>query len=130
MKKFVLVALTGALVLSALPVLAHHSASMFEPTKTVTITGVVKQFQYTNPHSWLIVEVMGPKGTVASTWGFEAEGPGTLLRSGIRKSDLEPGTRVTVTGHPMRDGRTAATWIKAVLPSGKVLVPMPPKATF
>jgi hypothetical protein len=98
---------------------------MFEPTKTVTLTGVVKEFQYTNPHSWLIVNVTGTDGTVTA-WGFEAEGPSTLLRAGIRKSDLSPGTKLTITGHPMRDGRSAATWIKAVRADGKVLDPHAP----
>lgn len=92
--------------------LAHHSGSMFEKEKTLTLTGVVKEFQYTNPHSWLIVDVEAD-GKVTS-WGFEAEGPSTLGRAGIRKSDFAPGTRITITGRPMRDGRPAAFWIKAV----------------
>jgi hypothetical protein len=96
----------------ALPVLAHHSGAMFDDKKEVTVTGVVKEFQYTNPHSWLIVDVKGPDGKV-TTWGFEAEGPSTLQRAGIRKSDFAPGTPVTVIGHPMRDGRPAAAWVRA-----------------
>lgn len=91
--------------------LAHHSGSMFEKEKTVTLTGVVKEFQYTNPHSWLIVDVE-TDGKVVS-WGFEAEGPSTLGRAGIRKSDFAPGTKITITGRPMRDGRPAAFWLKA-----------------
>jgi hypothetical protein len=102
--------------------LGHHSGSMFEPTKTVTLTGVVKEFQYTNPHSWLIVYVPNKDGT-GTTWGFEAEGPSTLLRAGIRKSDFSPGTKLTITGHPMRDGRPAATWISAVRGDGKAFDP-------
>jgi len=101
---------------------AHHSATMFEPVKTVTLTGVVKEFQYTNPHSWLIIDVTGTNGTVTA-WGFEAEGPSSLLRAGIRKSDFVPGTKLTITGHPMRDGRSAATWIKATRADGKVFDP-------
>jgi uncharacterized protein DUF6152 len=102
--------------------LAHHSASMFDSKKEVTLTGVVKEFQYTNPHSWLIVDVTGKDGKVTS-WGFEAEGPGTLLRAGIRRSDFAPGTKLTITGHPMRDGRPAALWLKAVRADGKEFVP-------
>jgi hypothetical protein len=99
---------------------------MFEPVKTITLTGTVKEFQYTNPHSWLIIDVLGPNGQV-TTWGFEAEGPGTLLRAGIRKSDLSPGTTVTITAHPLKDTkRTAGEWIKAVLKDGRVLSPRPP----
>jgi hypothetical protein len=95
------------------PALAHHSGAMFEETKTVTIEGVVREFQYTNPHSWLLVDVTGTDGRV-TTWGFEAEGPSTLQRAGIRPGDFKAGTRVTVTGRPMKDGRPAATWEHAV----------------
>lgn len=118
----VMVRAAAALLVLA-PAFAHHSASMFEPVKTVTLTGVVKEFQYTNPHSWLIVYVPKADGSGGDLWGFEAEGPSTLLRAGIRKSDFAPGTKLTITGHPMRDGRTAATWIKAVRGDGKTFDP-------
>ena len=107
---------------SAGPALAHHSSFMYDMTKTVTIKGVVKQFQYTNPHSWLIVENKNPDGTMTS-WGFEAEGPSTLMRAGIHKGDLKPGTKLTITGHPMKDGRPAAAWIQATKDDGTVLTP-------
>ncbi len=98
--------------------LAHHSAVMFDDESEVTVTGVVKEFQYTNPHSWLLVDVTNDDGSV-TTWGFEAEGPSTLMRAGIRKSDFAPGTELTITGHPMRDGRPAATWMHATRADGK-----------
>jgi hypothetical protein len=85
---------------------------MFEDTKEVTVTGTVKEFQYTNPHSWLLVDVKDADGKV-TTWGFEAEGPSTLMRAGIRRSDLPPGTEIAITGRPMKDGRPAAAWTKA-----------------
>ena len=115
MRGFHLKAVLGAVVLFAtvVPVIAHHSGAMFDDKKTVTLTGVVKEFQYTNPHSWLLVDVKGSDGKV-TTWGFEAEGPSTLTRAGIRLRDFLPGTPVTMTGNPMRDGRPAATWLKAV----------------
>jgi hypothetical protein len=95
------------------PAGAHHSGAMFDEKKTITVTGVVKEFQYTNPHSWLLVDVKGTDGKIV-TWGFEAEGPSTLMRAGIRARDFMAGTPVTMTGHPMRDGRPAAAWTKAV----------------
>jgi hypothetical protein len=95
---------------------------MFDDQKEITVKGVVKEFQYTNPHSWLLVDVKNNDGTV-TTWGFEAEGPSTLTRAGIRKSDLMPGTELTISGHPMRDGRPAASWIKATRADGKDLDP-------
>jgi hypothetical protein len=103
----------GFLAGGALPSLAHHSGAMFDDKKTVEIKGTVKEFQYTNPHSWLLIDVKNDDGSI-TTWGFEAEGPSTLLRAGIRKSDFSPGTDVTIWGHPMRDGRPAATWQKAI----------------
>ena len=106
---FVLACLSALFAVSSV---AHHSGSMFEPEKEITVKGVVKEFQYTNPHSWLIVTVTNEDGST-SNWGFEAEGPSTLLRAGIKKSDFSPGTAITITGRPMRDGRTAAYWIKA-----------------
>ena len=80
----------GAAALMAVPILAHHSGAMFEKEKTVTVEGVVKEFQYTNPHSWLLVDVKNKNGTV-TTWGFEGEGPSTLQRSGICPSDFKAG---------------------------------------
>jgi hypothetical protein len=106
-------AIALALAAVAAPAIAHHSGAMFDEKKEVTLTGVVKEFQYTNPHSWLLVDVKSPDGKV-TTWGFEAEGPSTLMRAGIRRSDFAPGTPLTITGHPMRDGRPAATWMKAM----------------
>src|SRR5205809_7938597 len=86
---------------------AHHSAVMFDSTREITVEGTVKEFQYTNPHSWLLVDVADKDGKV-TTWGFEAEGPTTLLRNGVRPADLKFGTKVTITGHPMQDGRPGA----------------------
>ena len=100
---------------------AHHSATMFDTTKIVQVSGVVKEFQYTNPHSWLLVDVKGSDGKV-TTWGFEAEGPSTLMRAGIRKNDLPPGTAITIRGNPEKDGRSAGAWIDAVV-NGKTINP-------
>ena len=107
-----------ALIAGTVPALAHHSAAMFDDKKEVTLTGVVKEFQFTNPHSWLLVDVKGTDGKV-TTWGFEAEGPSTLLRAGIKLLDFKPGTAITITGHPMKDGRPAAAWMKATRLSDK-----------
>ena len=122
-KKVVSRCLVAALGALTLPAVAHHSAVMFDDAKEVTVTGMVKEFQYTNPHSWLLVDVKAADGKV-TTWGFEAEGPSTLTRAGIRKSDLQPGTEITISGHPMKDGRPAAAWTKATrLSDKKALIP-------
>jgi hypothetical protein len=117
--------LAGVLALAAsfaAPAFAHHSAVMFDDQKEITVSGTVKEFQYTNPHSWLLVDVKNADGSV-TTWGFEAEGPSTLTRAGIRRSDFTAGTQVTITGHPMRDGRPAAAWVRAKRGDGKEFDP-------
>ena len=108
----------GVIVAAAGSARAHHSATMFEQTRTITVEGVVKEFQYTNPHSWLLVDVTGKDGKV-TTWGFEAEGPSTLQRAGIRPSTFPIGSKITITGRPMKDGQPAAIWTIAVTPDGK-----------
>ena len=114
----------GVLMCLGVPASAHHSGAMFEPEKTVTIKGVVKEFEYTNPHSWVWVTVTNEDQSTTD-WGFEAEGPSTLFRAGVKKSDLKPGDKITITGRPMRDGRPAAAWVNAVKEDGRVLSPRP-----
>lgn len=122
MKKLLTACALLAAVMTAAPLSAHHSTAMFDDTKTITVTGVIKEFQYTNPHSWLIIEVTGADGKV-TTWGFEAEGPTTLMRSGIRKSSLPVGSKITITGNPMKDGRQAAAWTVGTLEDGTEINP-------
>ena len=68
--------LISVALLVAVPLVAeaHHASVMFDSTKEITLEGTVKEFQYTNPHSWLLVDVTNKDGSV-TTWGFEAEGP-------------------------------------------------------
>ncbi len=115
----------GALALSALafgaaPALAHHSFAMFDTSKQVNITGTVKEFQYTNPHSWVMVLVPGANNQVVE-WGFESEGPSTLLRSGIKPTSLKPGEKVTARAFPMRDGRPAGALISVTKADGALV---------
>jgi hypothetical protein len=123
MKIKMALALLGALFAQVCNVAgAHHAGVMFDDAAEVTLTGVVKEFQFTNPHSWLLVDVTNEDGSV-TTWGFEAEGPSIMMRHGIRPGDLAPGTKLTITGHPMRDGRPAAAWTKAVRADGAEFYP-------
>jgi Family of unknown function (DUF6152) len=116
MKKLLLIGFVAQL---SMPAWAHHSAAMFDFSKTVTLQGTVKEFQYTNPHSWLQVLVVGPDGKTVE-WGFETEGPSTLLRAGIKARTFQPGDKVTVVANPLRDGRPAGAWISATVANGVV----------
>jgi hypothetical protein len=119
MKKIATVALASALCLSAAPAFAHHSGAMFDSEKSVTVSGTVKQFQYTNPHAWLVILVPDANDPAkVATWSFEMGELSSLTRAGIHKQDFAPGTKVTVTGHPMKDGRPAGSFTKAVRADG------------
>jgi hypothetical protein len=124
MKRAFLNTIAGTILAAAAiaPAVAHHSSAMFDMAKTISVSGTVKDFQYTNPHSWLLVVAAGPDGKDVE-WSFEAEGPSTLLRSGIKKSSLPPGEKVTVRTHPMKDGRPAGAWIDLTKSDGTKLDP-------
>jgi hypothetical protein len=101
------------------PALAHHSASMFDETRVTNVAGTVKEFQFTQPHCWLVVSVPGENGAAAVEWRIEAGAPTLLQRVGIQKSTFPAGAAVTVTFHPLRDGRPAGLFMKATLANGK-----------
>jgi hypothetical protein len=121
-KKAVLAAFLGAgiSVMASVPAFAHHSGAAYDRDSDVDLAGTIKEFQYTNPHSWLIVEVADKTGKTVD-WGFEAEGPSTLLRAGIKISSLKPGEKVGVKGHPLKDGRPAALLVSVTKADGSVL---------
>ena len=81
---------------------AHHSGTMFDYTKLVEIKGTVKEFQYTNPHSWFYIDVKDEAGNIAH-WAFEAGTPSGMIRNGYKASVIKQGDVVTVTGFRAKD---------------------------
>lgn len=115
------VAACAALLMSgAGPAYAHHSGAMFDRNQVVVLDGVVKAFQWTNPHSWLQVEVADGKGGVKE-WSVECGSPNTLARSGWRKTSFNPGDKVKVRIGPMIDGTAAGLFMGAQLANGTTL---------
>lgn len=108
-----------ALCLSAGQAQAHHSSAMFDEEKVSTVSGTIKEFQYTQPHCWLVVTVPGVNGAAPQEWRIESGAPTLLLRMGIEKATFPAGEPVTVSFHPLKDGRAAGEFIKARLASGK-----------
>jgi uncharacterized protein DUF6152 len=93
-----------AVGVAALPAAAHHSFATYDRTKTVTIKGTVKTFQWTNPHCviWVVIQPAG--GGDPQEWTIETTSPGVLTRSGWTRHSLSPGDRVSVEFNPLRDG--------------------------
>ena len=97
-----------AVMVAAGPAMAHHSAAMFDAGKSVTLVGTIKEFQFTNPHSWVQVLVPDASGKPVE-WSIEWGGVSALYRQGIRKASLKPGDRVTIIGQPLRNGNFSAS---------------------
>ena len=124
-------ALAGiAVALFASPALAHHSFAMFDADTKVTIEGTVKEFQWTNPHAWIMLTVM--KDGQPQEWAIEMNGPGGLARQGWRPKTLTPGMPVKLMIHPLKDGTNGGQFMEVTLPDGNVLgrnAPPPPAPT-
>ena len=106
---------------------AHHSGAMFDRSKQVTVTGTVKDFSWTNPHSSFSVEVAKPDGA-AEIWGVEMNSPNNLVREGWTRTTLRPGDKVSAVINPLRDGKPGGVYVAITLPDGKMLnAGAPPK---
>ena len=103
----------------AAPATAHHSFAMFDRNKTTVLAGVVTEFQFSNPHSWLEIDV--PQAGGAKHWSLEMNNLVGLRRNGWRAKSLVPGDKVQVAMHPMRDGSAAGQLMTVTLASGKIL---------
>jgi len=117
----VLVVALVALVTSAVAI-AHHSFAMFDRTVEKVITGTVVRWQFNSPHSWLYLNVKNADGT-DTLWSFEGSAPPSLLPRGITGSSFEPGSTITVSYCPMKDGRPAGGLGWARLANGTFLNP-------
>jgi hypothetical protein len=118
------------LSLAAARAAAHHSFAMYDSQQVITIRGVVKEFQWSNPHAivWLL---SGPADGVApELWTIELPtSPAGLVRMGWDKRSLNPGDRVIVELNPLRNGKNAGSFKKATLvDTGKVLTVAAPGA--
>jgi hypothetical protein len=103
----------------AAPALAHHSFAMFDRQKEITLKGTVKEFQWTNPHSFIEIEV--PEAGTINTYSIEMNSPNNLTRQGWKSSSLKPGDKVVLLMNPLRDGSRGGLFVSVQLPDGKVL---------
>ena len=100
---------------------AHHSfAAEFDSNKPVHIEGTVVEFQWVNPHSWLIIDMENDDGTVTQ-WAVEGGAPSALLRRGWTRDTLPAGTRVIVDGFQAKDGKPRANARNIEFPDGTSL---------
>ena len=116
--KIVALAGLGAL-LAGTPALAHHSFAMFDQHKVMTLEGTVSEFQWTNPHSFIEMDVSA--GGKLTHWSIELNSPNNLKRQGWTRSSLHVGDKVTLRMNPLRDGSKGGLFLDVKLANGKVL---------
>src|SRR5881394_3168993 len=96
----------AVIVSAAVPAFAHHAFSAeFDQSKPVKVQGEISRLEWTNPHAWLFIDSKDKDGK-AVTWRFEMGAPNALLRAGWSKTDIKPGTQVTISGFLARSGGT------------------------
>jgi len=109
------------IALLAAPAFGHHSfAAEYDGTKPVTLKGTLTRIEWTNPHSWIYVDVTDKDGKVSS-WAIEFGSPNAMLRRGLRKADFPAGTEVTVKGFLSKSGSPTVNASTVLLPDGRSL---------
>jgi hypothetical protein len=119
-KMWLLAAVMAGTLLTARPALAHHSFAMFDMDKRVTITGTVTAFEWTNPHTYIEIDVPDDKGVVKH-WSIELGSPSILQQSGWKFSSLKKGDKATLIISPLKSGQSGGFLYNATLPDGRVL---------
>jgi hypothetical protein len=113
-------ALAGVALAVAAPAFAHHSFAMFDRDKTVTATGTVKEFEWTNPHVWIHLMVADGQ-SAPKEWSFEMQAIAQDMAGGWRPDSVKPGDRVSIDYHPLKDGSRGGQLVAATLADGKRL---------
>jgi hypothetical protein len=112
--------LAAAALAASGAVLAHHSFAMFDQARMLPLTGTVHDFQWTNPHAFIDIDVPNTSGGV-DLWKVELNSPNNLERQGWHMHTIHPGDKVTVVINPLRDGAKGGLFVSVKLPNGREL---------
>ena len=109
-----------AVVAAGVPAQAHHSFAMFDLQKQVTVSGTVRQFQWTNPHAYIQLVAKDASGNDVEL-SMEMGAPMYLYARGWRPGTLKAGQRITVTLNPLRNGRPGGVVRDVTTADGKAI---------
>jgi hypothetical protein len=98
---------------------AHHSMAMFQPVEERVLNGTVIRFEWTNPHTWIEMDVVDADGKTTQ-WSVEGGSVVALQRQGWRRTTLKPGDKITVAIHQLRDGRPGGSLIGMLAADGRL----------
>ena len=119
MTRNVVALLVAGTVAAGIPALAHHSFAMFDQRKVMTLEGTVHEFQWTNPHAFIELDV--PTGARAQRWSIELNSPNNLKRQGWSREALKTGDRITLRMSPLRNGKPGGLFLDLTKADGKLL---------
>lgn len=118
-------ALGIGLLMSSGPTLAHHGGSAYDTSKTVTLTGTVKTFDFIQPHPIIGLDVKDESGNMVN-WSIEMTSPNHLVRYGWNGHKLKPGDQITVTGNAAKNGLKVLNLRKIAWATGEMIPLGPP----
>jgi len=124
MKRILSGPVCAAWLLLSVAAAAHHSPAVFDRTKEVKLVGVVKEFKWSNPHSWIEMEIRNPSGA-AEGWSVEMNPPSYLVKAGWKSTTIKAGETITVMINPLRTNEKSGKFVSITLPDGKVLKDAP-----
>ena len=110
----------AATLIAVAPALAHHSFTMFDMTKRITLVGSVTSFEWSNPHAYIEIDAQGEAGELKH-WSIELGSPSILMSSGWKFSSLKKGDKTTLVINPLKSGQAGGFLYTATLPDGRVL---------
>jgi Family of unknown function (DUF6152) len=110
----------AAVFLLAASAFAHHATASYNMTQSSTVKGMVTNFEWTNPHAYIYLDVKNPKGAVEK-WTVELGTIGMLSRAGWKRDSVKPGDEITATGNPAKDGRPLLRFEKLAFANGREL---------
>jgi len=108
-----------ALLAFTFKVQAHHSFAMFDHEKKISISGTLKEFEWTNPHCWLHIAAVDAATGRTVDWSFEMGSIGQIAAQGWKVDSVKPGDKITVNAYPMKDGSRGGQYLAANLADGR-----------
>ena len=110
-----------AAAFSAFGAQAHHSFAMFDQEKTISVSGTVKEFEWTNPHAWIHLTAVDQTTGRPVDWSFEMGSVSQIAAQGWKSDTIKPGDKITVTGHPLRVGSRGGQYRSVTLADGSTI---------
>ena len=119
------VAAACALMFGAARVAAHHSTAIYDSDNPVELAGTVVDWQFVNPHVFIVLEVADAATNAKQVWNLEGSNTAGLFRRGWTPNTLKPGDKIVVTVRPLRSGVTGGNYSNPRWADGTPIEPRP-----